>query len=317
MSSWIAHPAQFGAWFVHVSYGNTSGWPAILTHGFPYSPTAYSQVGPDLASRGAWVICPYVRGYGPTAFRTEENGRKLVAVTADQAALGKDIIDLMDALGIPQAILGGFDWGGHASTIAAALWPDRVVGLVSYGCYDIADPAAQENGFDVTLERVMWYQHLFQTERGRKALENNKNGLAKILWQEWSPGWTTEFPSDIFSETCKAFDNPSWIDVVLHCYRSRFNNPVAPNDPTLRALEHKLAGMPDIIVNAVTADGMQDPLKPGGTGSKENMARFQARHEHWTLDCGHAWPYERPDEFVRGVIQVREWAKEAEATPCE
>ena len=268
----------------------------ILAHGFPYDIHAYDDVAPRLAQAGARVVVPYLRGFGPTRFLSD-----LTMRSGQQAALGRDLIDLLDALGIERALLAGYDWGGCASCVAAALWPDRVGGLVSYAGYDVNDVERQRHGFAPALERVIWYQNLFQLERGRECLTQHRRALCRLLWEEWSPGWT--FSDATFDRTAVAFDNPDFVDVVLHCYR--FHLGTTAGDPDLVALEDRLAGKPKIVAPAITLDGLQDPLKPGGTADHAPM--FAGRYEHRVIDCGHNLPWEAPAEFANAILTVREW----------
>jgi len=280
----------------YYEHGPSTGWPVILTHGFPYDIHMYDEVAPLLAAQGARVIVPYVRGYGPTRFLSPSTMR-----SGQQAALGSDVIALMDALGIETAVLAGFDWGGLASCVAAALWPERVAGLVSYAGYDIVDRAAQREGFAPSLECVMWYQHLFQNERGRHCLTHNRREIARILWQQWSPKWA--FSDSLFEQTAKSFDNPDFVDVVLHCYRNVFGTK--GGDPALQELEDRLAKKLKITVPTITLDGTQDPLKPGGSVSHAGM--FTGRHERRVEDVGHTFPAEAPAAFADAVLTVHRW----------
>ena len=117
--------------------GPPDGTPVILLHGFPYDVHAYDDVARILAGEGRRVIVPYLRGYGPTRFLSDKTPR-----SGQQAVLAHDLRDLMDALGLQRALLGGFDWGGRSCCIAAALWPGRVMGVVLGGGYTIQDIAA-------------------------------------------------------------------------------------------------------------------------------------------------------------------------------
>lgn len=137
-------------------HGPPTGWPVVLSHGFAYDVHAYDNVVPLLTSQGARVIVPYLRGHGPTRFLPSSTIR-----SGQQAALGSDLVSLLNSLDIEKAILAGFDWGGVASCVVTALWPERVAGLVSYAGYDIVDREAQKEPVDPALESVMWYQHLF------------------------------------------------------------------------------------------------------------------------------------------------------------
>lgn len=282
------------AYFEH---GSPEGWPVVLNHGFPYDIHAYDEVAPRLADAGARVIVPYLRGFGPTRFLSKSTMR-----SGQQAALGKDVIDLLDALGIEKAILAGYDWGGLASCVASVLWPDRVAGLVSYAGYDIIDVKRLGHAYQPSLEHAVWYQHLFQQERGRECLSLHRRDLCRMLWRQWSPTWA--FNNETFDWTAASFDNPDFVDVVIHSYRFDFGN--AAGDPVLADLEARLAQKPPITVPAVTIDGTQDPLKPGGTADHAPM--FQARHEHRVVDCGHNLPWEAPNDFADAVVTVHGWA---------
>ncbi|WP_338000428.1 alpha/beta fold hydrolase [Chelativorans sp. YIM 93263] len=265
--------------------GPEDGWPVILSHGFPYDIHAYVKVAPILTAAGARVIVPFLRGFGPTRFLSGQKMR-----SGQQAALGGDVIGLLDALGIEKAILAGFDWGGLASCVATALWPDRVAGLVSYAGYDVIDVERQRH--------VMWYQHLFQSEKGRECLRENRRELCRMLWSPWSPHWP--FDEDTFERTAASFDNPDFVDVVIHSYR--FNFGLERGDSVLEPLEQRLAEKPKIAVPAVTLDGTHDPLKPGGTAAHADM--FINYHEHRAIECGHALPFEAPKAFADAVLAL-------------
>jgi pimeloyl-ACP methyl ester carboxylesterase len=280
----------------YVEHGPAGGWPVILSHGFPYDVHAFDEVAPILARAGARVIAPYTRGFGPTRFVSDALMRN-----GQQAARGRDIIQLADALGLERPILGGFDWGGNASCVAAALWPERIGGLVSYAGYDIIDVSGQRHPVAPSLERVFWYQHLFQTERGRECLTEHRRELCRMLWSEWSPGW--RFDEATFARSAASFDNPDFVDVVIHNYRCVFG--LEAGDPALQPLEDRLAQKPAIKVPAVTIDGAIDPLKPGGTAEHARM--FVALHEHRVIDAGHNLPQQEPQAFADAVMKVRDW----------
>lgn len=274
--------------------GPQDGWPVILSHGFPYDVHAFDDMVPRLVAEGARVIRPWCRGFGPTRFLSPETPR-----SGQQAARGMDIRQFADALGLDRPILTGFDWGGNASCVAAALWPERFGGLVSYAGYDVIDVAAQRLPVDPRLERVCWYQHLFQTERGRAGLEADRRGIARMLWREWSPGW--HFGDDVFDRSAASFDNPDFVDVVIHCYRWTFG--LAGGESSLQRLEDRLALRPPITIPTVTLDGLRDPLKPGGTAGHAPM--FTNIHAHVGVDGGHNLPQEVPMAFAAAILKVR------------
>ena len=276
--------------------GSAEGWPVVLAHGFPYDVHAFDEVVPRLTEAGARVIVPYLRGFGPTRFLSVHTMH-----SGQQAALGRDLIGLLDGLDIERVILAGYDWGGVSSCVASALRPERVAGLVSYAGYDIIDVERLGHAFAPALEAVIWYQNLFQLERGRQCLTLHRRALCRILWEQWSPGWA--FDDATFERTATSFDNPDFVDVVIHAYRFCFGT--AAGDPALACFEERLSTMPRIGVPAITLDGLRDPLKPGGTADHATM--FAARHEHRTVDCGHNLPWEAPGAFADAILTVRAW----------
>jgi pimeloyl-ACP methyl ester carboxylesterase len=280
----------------YLELGPEKGWPVVLTHGFPYDVHAFDEVASILVDQGARVFLPYVRGFGPTRFRSDETMR-----SGQQAARASDLIELIGALGLQKPVIGGFDWGGNASCTAAALWPEHIGGLVSYAGYDIIDIAEQQHAFSPALERVCWYQHLFQSERGRECLTNDRRALCRSLWTEWSPGW--DFDEETFERSAVSFDNPDFVDVVIHSYR--YMHGRQKGDVQFESLEKRLAEKPPITVPAVTLDGTADPLKPGGTA--DHVEYFTGRHEHRVFSCGHNFPQEEPQAFAEAVLTVRDW----------
>jgi pimeloyl-ACP methyl ester carboxylesterase len=275
--------------------GPASGPAVILLHGFPYDIHTYAEVAPVLAAKGCRVIVPCLRGYGETRFRDTATLR-----SAEQAALGADVIALIDALGIKSAVFAGHNWGGRAATVAAALWPERCAGLVTVNSYLIQDlsramvPAAPEN------EEAMWYEYYFQLERGRAGLAANRRKIARMLWEEWSPDW--DFDDATFDRSMPALDNPDFVDVAIHSYRHRFGN--AEGDPRYAELAKRLAAMPPITVPAVTLDGDSDGVVGAGDGSA-SAAKFMARRIHRVVKgAGHNVPQEAPEVFAAAVMEL-------------
>ena len=197
--------------------------------------------------------------------------------------------------------MAGYDWGGLASCVGSVLWPERIAGLVSLASYDIIDIEGQQQAFPPAVEQAVWYQHLFQTERGRRGLARYRRELCRLLWEQWSPGW--EFGEATYARTAGSFDNPDFVDVVIHAYRHSFG--LAAGDPAYEALEQRLAARPPVTVPAVTLDGVRDPLKPGGTAGQAGM--FTGRHEHRVIEAGHNLPQEAPEAFADAVLTVHGW----------
>jgi pimeloyl-ACP methyl ester carboxylesterase len=282
----------------YLEHGPASGWPCILGHGFPYDVHAYAEAAPILAEAGARVIVPYLRGYGPTRFLSAETPR-----SGEQAALGADLLALMDALRIERAVLGGYDWGGRAACIVAALWPERAAALVSGNSYNIQDIARAMEPASPEEEASFWYQYYFHNERGRRGLGKNRRAIARLLWRMWSPTWA--FDEATFERTASAFDNPDFVDVVIHSYRHRYG--LAPGDPAYAEIERALAAQPRMAVPAITIDGDADGVNPGTT---HHAKMFAGPHEHRIFrGAGHNLPQERPQEWARAVVDAQARAK--------
>jgi pimeloyl-ACP methyl ester carboxylesterase len=258
---------------------------------------AYAEAAPKLAKSGARVIVPYLRGYGPTRFLSSDTLR-----SGEQAALGQDLLMLMDALGISRAVVGGYDWGGRAACIVSTLWPSRVVALVSGNSYNIQDIARSGEPDSAIVEASFWYQYYFHSERGRRGLVQNRREIARLLWQMWSPTW--KFDDGVFEQSAAAFDNPDFVDVVIHSYRHRYG--LAAGDPGLADIEAQLARQPDIGVPTITVDGDADGV---GGNTAEDAKKFTRAHEHRIFEgAGHNLPQERPMEWVQAVLDARKLA---------
>ncbi len=302
-------PKKIDAGVLRVAYeeqGFADGWPCILGHGFPYDVHAYAGVAPLLAEAGARVIVPWLRGFGPTRFLSSAAPR-----SGEQAALGADILALMDALGIERAVLAGYDWGGRAACVVSALWPDRAVALVSGNSYNIQNIARAMQPATPAEEAALWYQYYFHSERGRIGLAKDRRGIARLLWRMWSPTWT--FDEATFERTAEAFYAPDFVDVVIHSYRHRFG--LAPGDPGYADIERRLATQPPIRVPAITVDGARDGVN---VGTAHHARKFLGAHQHRVLaDTGHNLPQERPHDFAGAVLDARAMALAGGAAPLD
>jgi pimeloyl-ACP methyl ester carboxylesterase len=275
--------------------GPADGPAVVLLHGFPYDIHSYVDVAPQLAAEGCRVIVPYLRGYGPTRFLDPATAR-----SGEQAAIGADLIALMDALGIKRAVFAGYDWGGRAACIGAALWPERCIGLVSVNGYLIQDIARAMQPARAEREVAYWYQWYFQIERGREGLAANRRAIAKILWQQWSPNW--RFDEATFERTAIAHDNPDYVDVVIHSYRHRYG--LGEGDPRYADIEHRLAAQPVITVPAITLDGDGDGVAPATDGTAQ-AAKFTGPRSHRVIPrAGHNLPQEEPEAFAEAVMEL-------------
>jgi pimeloyl-ACP methyl ester carboxylesterase len=275
--------------------GPATGPVAMLMHGFPYDIHSYVDVAPLLAAQGCRVIVPYLRGYGPTTFRDKATPR-----SGEQAAVGADLMALMDALGIKRAVFAGYDWGGRAASIGAALWPERCIGLVCTNGYMIQDIAHAMVPARPEREVPLWYQYYFQLERGRAGLVANRRGIASLLWSQWSPTW--QFDDACFERAAVAFDNRDYVDVVIHSYRHRFG--LADGDPQYAEVQRRLATMPVIAVPTITLDGADDGVTAAADGSA-SAAKYSARRVYRVIPhAGHNLPQEAPEAFVAAVMEL-------------
>jgi pimeloyl-ACP methyl ester carboxylesterase len=275
--------------------GPADGPAVMLMHGFPYDIHSYVDVAPQLAAQGCRVIVPYLRGYGPTKFLDPATPR-----SGEQAAMGADLMALMDALKIQRAVFAGYDWGGRAACIGAALWPERCIGLVCVNSYLIQDIAKAMVPARPEREVPLWYQYYFQIERGRAGLAANRRGITKILWEQWSPNWS--FDEACLDRTAVAHDNPDYVDVVIHSYRHRYG--LADSDPRYADIQQKLAALPPITVPSVTLDGEADGVAVA-TDGLSSAARFTGRRVHRVVPrAGHNLPQEEPEAFAAAVMEL-------------
>ena len=275
--------------------GPVDGPAVLLLHGFPYDIHSYVDVAPMLAANGCRVVVPYLRGYGPTRFLKEATPR-----SGEQAAIGADLIALMDTLSIPRAVLAGYDWGGRAACVGAALWPERCIGLVSVNGYQIQDIANALAPAPPVREVAYWYQWYFQIDRGRAGLAADRRGITRILWKQWSPNW--QFDDAMLECTSIAHDNPDYVDVVIHSYRHRYG--LADGDPRYADIQRALAALPPITVPAITLDGDADGVAPATDGSA-SAKKFVGHCVHRIIPrAGHNLPQEAPEAFVDAVMEL-------------
>jgi pimeloyl-ACP methyl ester carboxylesterase len=275
--------------------GPEDGPAVILLHGFPDDPRTWDGAVPALAEDGCRVLVPWLRGYGPTRFLDTASPR-----SGQQAALGADLRAFMDALGIERATLGGYDWGGRAACIVAALRPERVRGLLSITGYNIQNIAASGRPDRAEDEYSYWYQWYFNTERGRAGLEQNRRDICRLLWKLWSPNWA--FDEATFERTARSFDNPDFVDVVIHSYRHRHR--AAEGDPALSPIEARLASQPSIAVPSVVLHGAADGVdRP--ENSEAAAAHFTGPYRREVVPvAGHFLPRETPEKVVEAIREL-------------
>jgi pimeloyl-ACP methyl ester carboxylesterase len=278
--------------FGYYSAGPEGGRPVVLLHDFGYDIHSYAEVAQLLAAQGMRVLVPHLRGHGTTRFLNAATPR-----SGQQAALGSDAIRLIDTLHIPEAVFAGFGFGARAACAAAVLKPTRCVGVVAVNGYQVDDPARAAEPLPPQEEARLWHEYYFQTERGRAGLEANRRAIARLLWQHNSPSW--RFDEAIFERAAASFDNPDYVDVVIHAFRHRLGN--AAGDPQFDALEKKLALQTAITSPAITLEGTASGVQP----LRDPGAGFAGPHSHRRIaGAGHNLPQEAPHAFADVVAQL-------------
>ena len=277
--------------------GDPRGFPIILLHGFPDDVHAFDDVVPPLVKAGHRALVPYLRGYGPTRFRHPAAPRM-----AEQAAIGQDVIDFADALKLPRFAVSGYDWGGRAAAIAAALHPDRVRATVLIGGYTVQNTVAPQPPVAPANEHRLWYQYYFNTERGRAGLQANRREICRYLWEVWSPGW--KFTDETYNKTAPSFDNPDFVDVVIHSYRHRIMN--APGELRFKEIEAKLARRPKILAPSITLYGADDGIRrPPLESPPDERAVFDKLVARRVVpSVGHFMPREKPDAVSAALLEL-------------
>jgi len=275
--------------------GPANGPAVILLHGWPYDIHAFDEVVPQLTAKGYRVIVPYLRGFGTTRFLSSETFRN-----GQQSALAVDAIALMDALKIQKAIVAGFDWGARTADVVAALWPERVRGLVSVSGYLIGSQAANQSPLPPAAELQWWYQFYFATDRGRAGYDKYRHDFSKLIWQIASPKW--RFDDATFDRSAESFNNPDHVSIVIHNYRWRLG--LAPGEATYDDLEKRLASGPTISVPTITLEGDANGAPHPEPSAYARKFSGKYAHRNITGGIGHNLPQEAPRAFAEAVIEV-------------
>jgi pimeloyl-ACP methyl ester carboxylesterase len=284
----------------YLESGPSDGLPVILLHGWPSDVHDWDGVVPSLTTHGFRILVPWLRGFGPTSFRDPSTPR-----SGQQAALGADLRDFMDALGIAAAILVGYDWGGRAACVVSALWPERVMGLVSINGYNIQNIAIANRPATAEQEWRYWSQWYLHTERGVAGLTQDRRAMARLLWRLWSPNW--QFAEATFDATASSFDNPDFVPVSIQSYRHRYGN--SAGDPVHEGLERRLLSQPAIGVPTIVLHGACDGVVPP-TASEDAHQHFASFYERHVIPvAGHFLSRETPDVVVQAVCALARQAQ--------
>ena len=286
--------------------GPADGPPVVLLHGFPYDIDAYAEVAPRLAAQGCRVVVPSLRGFGQTRFLSDATPR-----SGEQAALGADLLALLDALDLPRAVLAGYDWGGRAACVVAALWPERCAGLVTLNSYNIQHIAQAMRPETPAQEHRLWYQYYFHSERGRAGLAQDRRALCRLLWQQWSPTWA--FDDATFERSAAAFDNPDFVDVAIHSYRHRYG--LVAGDPAYAEIERHLAQQPPIVVPTISFDGADDGLFAPSDAAHQARHFSGPRRHRIVPGAGHNLPQEAPAVFADAVLELVRFTQPQHSRP--
>jgi pimeloyl-ACP methyl ester carboxylesterase len=276
----------------YLEAGDPGGKPVVLLHGWPDDPSTWNAISAELTKQGCRTIAPYLRGFGPTRFLSVAGSK-----SGQLTALGQDIIEFTQQLGLKRFVLIGHDWGARAAYILTALHPERVQGLltlsVGYGTNDPNQMIAYAQA------RNYWYHWFFALPRGQKALESDRKGLCKFLWRTWSPNW--RFTEEEFEETARSWDNPDWLEVTLHSYRHRWGH--AEGDTQYQALEAKMAQLPKIAVPTILIQGSEDGANlPETSAGKDHF--FTAGYRYVLVKAGHFIQREDPQSVVGATREL-------------
>lgn len=277
-------------------HGDPEGFPIVLLHGFPYDVRSWDGVVPPLVEGGYRVLVPYLRGYGPTRFRDPAAPRM-----AEQAAIAEDVLDFADALGLERIALAGFDWGNRAACIASIRHPERVRAQVAIGGYSVQNTIDPGRPAPAAAEARLWYQWYFQTERGREGLEANRRDIVRYLWDTWSPAW--RYTDEDFARSAPSFDNPDFVEVVIHSYRHRHRN--ASGEARFLEVERALAERPPIPVPAIVLHGAASGFGPPRQDPSADRERFPRLVDRRIVEgAGHDLPSHRPDSVSRALLEL-------------
>jgi pimeloyl-ACP methyl ester carboxylesterase len=263
----------------------------VLVHGWPDSARTWLATASAFAVAGFRVLAPSVRGYAGTRFLDQATPR-----SAQLSALGRDLLDFIDALSLRDPVLVGHDWGARAVANAAGLRrgvaSHLVMVSVGYGTNTVQQQLSLE------LAQNYWYHWFMATPLGERSLRDDRRAFARRMWNLWSPpGW---FDDAEFEATADAFDNPDWVDIVLHCYTHRWG--LASGDPAYAQDDAALEPLPVLADPMLVIHGAADAVNPPQTSAGKE-AWFTGTYRRVLFDgIGHFPQREAPEQFIEAVL---------------
>jgi len=270
-----------------IETGAQHGYPVIFLHAWPDDASTWSEVMSRFEGRRLRMIVPTLRGFGKTVFTRHDAAR-----TANSAILAMDAIALMDGLGIEKFSAVGHDWGSNIVEALAIGWPQRVEKIAMLSSLPRMGGIKTPPFWHAQL---YWYQWFMATDRGADAIDKDRKGFARLQWQNWGPdGW---FDDATFNQVAQSFENPDWLAVTLHSYRSRWGE--APVDPRSEWLDDQIKGTKSIALPAVYLQGAEDGVNPPEV-SEEVHRKFSDQFERILLqNVGHFPQREDPETVAR------------------
>ena len=276
--------------------GPRNGSPVLILHGWPDAPRGWTNVAHRLQAKGWRTIVPYLRGFRPTRFLSQDTPRFAAGV-----ALAQDAIDLADALNIDRFAVIGHDWGARAAYTLAALFPERLTALAALALP--YQPGAVFRVPDFEQSRRFWYQWFQCTDAGSEMVRKNPVGFARIQWDTWSPpGW---FDETEFAATSETFLGPDWVAITLNAYRARWISGEM-TDARYDALQHKLREIERLSTPTLMIQGASDFCD--APKESEGLDRFfMGGYQRLLLDgVGHFPHREAPGLVADPVIRLLE-----------
>ncbi len=273
--------------------GPENGFPVIFAHGWPDDARTWDAVLPAMHRAGFRTYAPWLRGYGPTRFLSDETFR-----SGQLVALGRDLVDFAAALRFTRYALVGHDWGSRAAYIASSLAGNSVSACVALSTGYGTNSPGQTLSYRQTQN--YWYHWLMATARGERLVREDRRAFTRHIWNEWFVAYRPD--DDEFERTAVSFDNPDWAAITLHSYRVRWGH--ASGDARYAELESRFDPAPKQRVPTLTLHGALDPVNlPQMSESKESY--FAGPYERRLVaGAGHFPQRERAGEVAP---QIADW----------